>query len=400
LYNGTAVPISSTTTLKAIAYESGMTDSSVSTATYTITGGGPGWYNTSWSNRKTVTINSADVSGSSSLTNFPMLFSVTDPNLATVANGGLVGNPDGSDILFTAADGVTKLNHEISLYSATNGQFVAWVQIPTLSPTANTVIYIYYGNAGVANQSNPSEVWDSNFTSVMHLGNGTTLSTADSTSNGNSGTNHGATATVGEIAGGAGFSGSTSYIQVPAGSYPGYPASGSTNTYTQTTELWFKTAAGGSILGQDDGTAVGSTPGGWVPALYLDTSGKLRASFFYHNTSVTQAQNVTSTSYNDNNWHHAVDVYNNGTDSLYVDGALIGSQVLGEFGYRSAYGYSLGAAYTTGWPTGSGWLYFNGSISELEISNSARSSDWIKTQYNNQSSPSTFVTLGTNQSAP
>src|SRR5438477_4757936 len=34
---------------------------------------------------------------------------------------------------------------------------------------------------------------------------------------------------------------------------------------------------------------------------------------------------------------------------------------------------------------------FNGAVDEVEISNVARSSDWIATQYNNQSSPSTFA---------
>jgi hypothetical protein len=39
-------------------------------------GGGPSWYNASWSYRKPVTIDHAKVSGSSSLTDFPVLFSV------------------------------------------------------------------------------------------------------------------------------------------------------------------------------------------------------------------------------------------------------------------------------------------------------------------------------------
>ncbi|MCZ2155439.1 MAG: hypothetical protein LC114_16315, partial [Bryobacterales bacterium] len=76
------------------------------------TGSAPGWYNTSWSNRKAVTVYHGQVAGAASLANFPMLFAVTDPNLKTAANGGSVGKADGSDILFTAADGVTKLDHE------------------------------------------------------------------------------------------------------------------------------------------------------------------------------------------------------------------------------------------------------------------------------------------------
>jgi hypothetical protein len=42
---------------------------------------------------------------------------VTDANLKTVTNGGGVGKSDETDILFTAFDGVTKLNHEMELYN-------------------------------------------------------------------------------------------------------------------------------------------------------------------------------------------------------------------------------------------------------------------------------------------
>ena len=108
--------VSSSMTLNAIAYASGMTNSSVTTATYTIaaavTGAGTGtgsvsvtsdataWYNSSWTNRKAVTIDHTKVSGN--LANFPLLFSITDANLKTVANGGQVGRSDGADVLFTS----------------------------------------------------------------------------------------------------------------------------------------------------------------------------------------------------------------------------------------------------------------------------------------------------------
>ena len=101
------IPVSSTTTINAIAYATGMLDSAVATAAYTITGSS--WYNTAWNNRKALRIDHTKVSGSSNLANFPVLVSVTDANLKTVANGGNVGKQDGSDILFTASDGATKL---------------------------------------------------------------------------------------------------------------------------------------------------------------------------------------------------------------------------------------------------------------------------------------------------
>jgi len=37
---------------------------------------------------------------------------------------------------------------------------------------------------------------------------------------------------------------------------------------------------------------------------------------------------------------------------------------------------------------------FIGSIDEVQISNIGRSSEWIKTSYNNQNNPSTFYSLG------
>jgi hypothetical protein len=130
LYSG-AITVSATTTIKAIAYATGMADSSVASATYTISSGGSSWYNTSWSNRKAITIDHTKMSGSSSLTNFPVLISLpSDSNLQSPAK------PDGSDILFTASDGTTKLNREIEKYTSSTRPLSAWVQVPTVSPTS------------------------------------------------------------------------------------------------------------------------------------------------------------------------------------------------------------------------------------------------------------------------
>ena len=76
LYNNTAIAVSNNLTLKAIAYKTGMTDSLVASAAYTITGGGgTPWYNPSWTNRKGHHHRSSTkVSGASNLTNFPVLF--------------------------------------------------------------------------------------------------------------------------------------------------------------------------------------------------------------------------------------------------------------------------------------------------------------------------------------
>ena len=43
---------------------------------------------------------------------------------------------------------------------------------------------------------------------------------------------------------------------------------------------------------------------------------------------------------------------------------------------------------------------FLGMIDEARVSSSIRSADWIKTEYNNQESPATFVKIGAEQSSP
>ena len=62
------------------------------------------------------------------LTSFPALISITSDNdLRTTANSGHVSNASGYDIVFTADDGVTLLNFQLESYTATSGQFMAWV---------------------------------------------------------------------------------------------------------------------------------------------------------------------------------------------------------------------------------------------------------------------------------
>ncbi|HEX5431489.1 MAG TPA: DUF2341 domain-containing protein, partial [Bryobacteraceae bacterium] len=127
----------------------------------------------SYAYSRTVVIDHTKVPNSDQA-NFPLLFSVTDPLLKTVANGGHVTNASGYDIIFTAdAAGTQKLNHEIESYDPVTGQFTAWVQAPAVSHSADTVIYLFYGNDSITtSQENKTGVWDSNYKFVQHLSDG------------------------------------------------------------------------------------------------------------------------------------------------------------------------------------------------------------------------------------
>jgi hypothetical protein len=72
-----------------------------------------------WTYRKRLTIDASRVAGD--LTNFPVLISTTDEDWKedSQAIPGHVAQTDGGDIIFTAGDGVTKLDHEIEKYDET-----------------------------------------------------------------------------------------------------------------------------------------------------------------------------------------------------------------------------------------------------------------------------------------
>jgi hypothetical protein len=325
-----------------------------------------------YSYSRTITIASTQVPNTDQ-TNFPVLFSSTDPRLMSVANGGHVANANGYDIIFTAdAAGTQKLNHEIESYNGTSGQFIAWVQVPTVSHTANTVIYLFYGNSSiVTSQENKAGVWKGNYAAVYHLGNGIAVGLNDSTSNGNTLTNRGALAGSGEISGGAGFNGNNSYLTCGMASFSSgnnvYTISGWMNP-TQNTHRSKLLSYGNS------GTAEGTFFG-------IDQNNNITIDHFSDDyTSSTTIPNGA--------WSYLTVTFDGTTDTVYRNGALAFTHV--PVGPLQV---TLDACTIGSYIDGVNDIML-GSLDEIRVSNAVRSSDWIATEYNNQSSPATFYTLG------
>jgi YD repeat-containing protein len=343
---------------------------------FTVTGG--------YANGRAITISHTMVPNTDQ-TNFPVLVSGTYSFLATTANGGDVSSASGYDIIFTSdPDGLNVLPFEQESYSPTTGVVNYWVQVPTVSHTNDTVFYVFYGNPAITtDQSNKSAVWDSNYRGVWHLANGTILNASDSTGNGNNGTVQGGVmAAAGQIDGAGSFNGSSGYISTV--NTFGWPLS-------STNEAWINTTstAGHKVAGlETNQTGAGST--GYDSNLYVDSTGRAVATC-YNGSLVTVA---SSAEVNNGVWHHLVSTLNTSTNTLmlYVDGVTQGpancSGTEGLTGY-----FRIGSYKLNGWPNGSDG-YFSGLIDEVRFSNSARSADWISTEYNNQSNPSTFFDVG------
>ena len=347
--------------------------------------------------------------------NFPFYFAVTDPTLASTANGGHVSSQTGNDIFFSSDPaGLQPLPFDLEQYNAVNGQITASVRLPVLSHSSDTVIYMFYGNPNItAPQQNPGAVWDTNYTAVYQFDNLQADSLPDSTINGNPASASGVQEISGQPYAAGAFDGTTSYVTIPTGDFPSFPYSNSSAPiFTASFGVWFKTASSGVILGQTGASSPGNYPGGWVPALYIDTTGYLRANFL----NLQNAQQLVSpTALNDNKWHYAVLTFAtnqtintvttygvtstvSGVETAYVDGEVIGQQSgAAALGFNSAYSYFLGTGYAQDWTNASGnngWFYFNGALDQVEISSIARSSNWVHAEYNNQSSPTTFFSLG------
>ena len=126
-----------------------------------------GWL-TGYSYRRIVTVDKTKVGGS--LTDYPFLFNETQTYFRTVANGGKVQNASGYDIVFTADDGTTILNFEREEYDATSGLCISWIRIPAIDSSVNKIIYVYYGNSAIStSQENINGVWGSYYKGVYHL---------------------------------------------------------------------------------------------------------------------------------------------------------------------------------------------------------------------------------------
>jgi hypothetical protein len=341
------------------------------------------WYNFTWLYRKQITINAA--SGGSDLTNFPILISLTSDTAL-----GSHAQLDGDDILFTAADKTTKLDHEIEKYSSngTSANLTAWVRFPTLSASSTTTVFMYYGNASASSQQNMTGVWDSNYKMVQHLEE-TTSSMTDSTQYTNNATAFitapGTLGTTGYIDGASSFDGNdqitckNSSIILPSNANLTFSAWVNLSVINAGT---FAPNRVFTILenASNSNIALGIGANGTITG--FTRNGAAAAEF--SGGSVTTGQ-----------WYYLTLVKSGSTHQLYLNGVASGSALTATpTNQPSANPAMIGRDW------GSGTRYFSGTIDEVAISNIPRSAGWIATSYANQNNPTGFITLGSEETAP
>ena len=320
--------------------------------------------------------------GSSDLYNFPLLISLNDDTLSMISYGGHVYRNDGYDILFYNSDGVSLLNWEIESYNPILGNLIAWVSIPVISSSIDTIIYISYGSNIVSSYmgGDYGRVWsnDSNYVSVYHLGDGNTISTLDSTVNENTLSINSASASTGKIGGSVdtenGFMYTSSAVNLPSGSSE------------RTISCWFKfisSSVSQEIFAIGDGISVGDRFGIWYGG--------------YGTPNFIGIENNTDNVYinwtPDSNWHNISISLGTGSTlgdcKIYFDGLT-----------QSISGFPIGLINTSGSNISIGTIAghsglgtFSGYVDEARISSIERSSDWIYTEFNNQNIPGNIATV-------
>jgi hypothetical protein len=323
------------------------------------------WWNTGWMYRKQITINHVMVQND--LINFPVLINLPYDN-----DLKLHAQTDGDDLVFTDTAG-NKLAHEIEAYNNSFSQLTAWVKIPSLSSTIDTMIYLYYGNALCSNQQNLLGTWDNNFLMIQHLNETYSTTTdhfKDSTSHAHDGTlvgGNGLNIVDGKIGKALNFNGATTKLTLVDS-----PDFTTPNSATRTYEAWVKLTVSPSgywgIIGDGNGPCFqfyGNQLDYMAGPEYKSSAlGWTTGTWYY---VVCTVDGLTK-----------IEWFRNGTSVGTVTGYFLSNKDPSFFGIGAdQYGE-----------------YFNGVIDEVRMSSTVRSPGWIQTSYNNQNSPGSFHNIG------
>ena len=318
-----------------------------------------------------ITINAGQVPSPQS--DFPMLISYTDDRFKTT--GGHVSNANGYDIRPYSDIGLTKpLTYELERYNASTGEVIMWVRRSYLSD--GVVTYLGYGDSTITTDGSSAATWCNSFGRVYHLRDGVTLSLVDSTGNPNLTNTSGVTAGTGKIDGAA------SFVRASNQHLDGNAFAPTALTYS----CWINAT---TLAGAYQATMF-QTNGGLTRFIGMEvkSTGKMRWSLSC--TTQIDKDGTGSNTLLTGTWYYIVMTYNSTAGLIgYVNGSSDNTNAANGNADTSVTALSIGVE------AGFSANYWNGLIDEVRMASVARSQDWVTAEYNNQSAPSTFATLGT-----
>ena len=347
--------------------------------------------------QRQLTINHTKVStGTLTYTNFPVLFQATDVTLSTSVSGGHLSSANGYDLIFsTNSDCSFALNWDTETVNTTGSQQDnIWVNIPSISSTTDTILYLCYGNAAITSYLGLSTAtWDNNYIGVLHLSRTVSgnilLNDSTSPTNNFFGSIVGSTSSLnGKIGAAASFVATSSNTIVIGDNAS---AMGQVVTVPGTISLWYylnsaptnNSNGAFSIFSDASGAhfsrQIGLQPTDLVVNL-TQTDCTTNQFFIYSGTNPLIL----------NTWHYV---------TFSTSGTLSSPSVYVSIdGNSQSFAPALASCSATGsFPDiglNMGQQPFDGFMDEFRMSNIARSPDWTLTEYNSQNSPTTFMTMG------
>ncbi|MFX1279204.1 MAG: DUF2341 domain-containing protein [Promethearchaeota archaeon] len=344
---------------------------------------------------KTITIDEDNVYGSGTHINFPVLISLIDTDLKYHVQ------PDGDDIAFSM--GGDWLNHEIELfnqsYSSTQAELRVWVKIPFLYSTVNTTFTMYYGNATMTSQENPSAVWN-NYVGVWHLQESPTGIVHDSSVYNNDGTTLGSMTTSDlvpcQIGEGYELDGIDDMIHIPdSTSLDSVVDEGTLSLWIN----WVDPSDGAyqRILTQTNSFYANPTPPPTSLRDAFELAVQPTGNCYFYPWGFSSNYNLAPNPFSDNVWQYLVVTLNYATRSvkIYLDGISL------SFTIENVPTFWVQLATLDDWLWGGNNYYSGtnvlGKFDEIRVSNVERSAGWILTEYYNQYDPSSFYSVGSEQ---
>lgn len=140
------------------------------------------WWNTAWTQRQTLTLDSA----AASLTEDPgpvtVLVRLSDANFPFAS-----AREDGSDLRIIAADGKTQIAYQIESWDSLLNEAYLWVKLPSAIPSSKEILHLYSGNPAPDAALKATDAFDADTTLVWHFA-GRGAAPSDSTANSNNAT--------------------------------------------------------------------------------------------------------------------------------------------------------------------------------------------------------------------
>jgi biopolymer transport protein ExbB len=328
------------------------------------------WWNDDWPYRKQITVDAsaaaANIAGSAD--DVPVLIRLSLANFQYFNNL----KPDGSDLRIIADDDSTPLAFHIERFDSQAQIALIWVLLPKMSGGGKTSFYLYYGNSSASTAADVAGTYDSRQVLVYHFGP-PKGSPQDATHYKSDPTAFNATVNPASLIGaGASFSGSQTIV---------VPATGATHlTAAQgyTVSAWVRFAAAQSAADVVQLSGSGRQ-------LILGIAGT-QAFARYQDGSAAPVSVRQTTQLTTGDWHHLALTVGSGQLTLYVDGA--------QAARAAAQAADIAGTLTIG-GSADGKGYFTGDMDELEISDLARSADWLKAAATSQGMMATLVAYGT-----